>query len=158
MSLPMYLENLTENYSKGLKIPSNHGSIHQTSINQKRRTVSNMHYAMELIANAKEAAFVADAVNMFEQREGILALKLFFAESCLHTVKHHAPSIFVSMFLTPNSSDGKRKTTVQKVQTCLTWDFPHVTVWDMLYPEGQLPNITAFISQSLSGVDSDSDL
>lgn len=47
-----------------------------------------MHYAMELIANAKEAAFVADAVNMFEQREGILALKLFFAESCLHTVKH----------------------------------------------------------------------
>lgn len=37
-----------------------------------------MHYAMELIANAKEAAFVADAVNMFEQREGILALKLFF--------------------------------------------------------------------------------
>lgn len=87
-----------------------------------------MHYAMELIANAREAAFVADAVNMFEQREGILALKLFFAESCLHTVKHHAPSIFVSMFLTPNSSDGKRKTTVQKVQTCLTWDFPHVTV------------------------------
>lgn len=46
-----------------------------------------MHYAMELIANAKEAAFVADAVNMFEQREGILALKLFFAESCLHTVR-----------------------------------------------------------------------
>lgn len=83
----MYLENLTENYSKGLKIPSNHGSIHQTSINQKRRTVSNTHYAMELIANAKEAAFVADAVNMFEQREGILALKLFFAESCLHTVR-----------------------------------------------------------------------
>lgn len=46
-----------------------------------------MHCAMELIANAKEAAFVADAVNMFEQREGILALKLFFAESCLHTVR-----------------------------------------------------------------------
>lgn len=73
-----------------------------------------MHYAMELIANAKEAAFVADAMNMFEQREGILALKLFFAESCLHTVKHHAPSIFVSMFLTPNLSDGKKKTLFRK--------------------------------------------
>lgn len=67
-----------------------------------------MHCAMELTASAKEAAFVADAVNMFEQREGILALVLFFAESCLHTVKHHAPSVYVSMFLTANSSDGKK--------------------------------------------------
>lgn len=95
-----------------------------------------MHYAMELIANAKEAAFVADAMNMFEQREGILALKLFFAESCLHTVKHHAPSIFVSMFLTPNLSDGKKKhcsessdlPSVKRLFQSLTWDFPHVTV------------------------------
>lgn len=95
-----------------------------------------MHYAMALIANAKEAAFVADAMNMFEQREGILALKLFFAESCLHTVKHHAPSIFVSMFLTPNLSDGKKNhcsessdlPSVKRLFQSLTWDFPHVTV------------------------------